>query len=92
MSEQISYLLIYFLIISLVTAAVTLYDKKAAVKYPKHRVSEAMLFLLALVGGALAEFLVMKKIRHKTKHKSFMIGLPVIIFLQIALIICYTVL
>ncbi len=84
--------LLYFIIISFVTAVVTFYDKKAAVKYPKRRVSEAMLFLLALVGGALAEFLVMKKIRHKTKHKSFMIGLPVIIFLHIALIICYTVL
>lgn len=92
MNEHISYLLIYFIIISFVTAVVTFYDKKAAVKYPKHRVSEAMLFLLALLGGAFAEFLVMKKIRHKTKHKSFMIGLPVIIILHIALIVCYVIL
>lgn len=83
------YLLLYFIVISVVTAIVTFYDKKAAKKRPKHRVSEAMLFLLALLGGAFAEYVTMKKIRHKTKHKRFMIGLPVIIILHILLIIFY---
>lgn len=86
---MLEYFLLYLLIISLVTAIVTFYDKKASVKYPRHRVSEAMLFLLALVGGAAAELLVMKKIRHKTKHKSFMIGLPAIIILHIILALSY---
>ena len=84
---MLEYFLMYFLIISVVTAVVTFYDKKASVKFPRHRVSEAVLFLLAFLGGAAAEYAVMKKIRHKTKHKSFMLGLPAIIFLQIALII-----
>ncbi len=35
-----------------------------------------------LVGGALLEFLTMKIIRHKTRHKKFMIGLPVMIIIQ----------
>ena len=87
---MLEYFLIYILIISVITAVVTFYDKKASVKFPRHRVSEAMLFLLALIGGAVAEYAVMKKIRHKTKHKSFMIGLPVIILLHIALFAAYT--
>lgn len=87
---MLKWFLIYFLIISAATAIVTCYDKKAAVKFPRHRVSEVMLFLLALIGGAVAEFFVMKKIRHKTKHKSFMIGLPIIIFLHIVLAILFT--
>ncbi len=80
-------ILLYYICISLITAVVTFYDKKAAKKFPKRRVREATLFLLALLGGALAEFLVMKKIRHKTKHKRFMIGLPVIIVIHIILFI-----
>lgn len=71
--------LIYFAVISLVTSIVTVYDKKAAKRYPKRRVPERILFFLALVGGGMAEFAVMLKIRHKTKHKRFMIGLPGII-------------
>lgn len=86
---MLEYFLIYILILSAVTAAVTFFDKKASVKFPRHRVSEAMLFLLALIGGAVAELAVMKKIRHKTKHKRFMVGLPLIIFLHFVLLILF---
>ena len=77
------YILIYFVAISLITIIVTVYDKKAANKWTKHRVPEKILFLLAILGGSLAEYLTMLKIRHKTKHKRFMIGLPIIILLQV---------
>ncbi len=81
------YVLIYFLIISLITVAVTVYDKKAAKKFPKNRIPEKVLFALAILGGSVAEFLTMLKIRHKTKHLKFMVGLPVIFVLQAAIII-----
>lgn len=80
------HILIYLGIISLITIAVTAYDKKAAKKWPKHRVPEKILFLLAFIGGALAEYLTMLNIHHKTKHKSFMIGLPLIIVLQVVIL------
>ena len=83
------YILIYFAVISLITIIVTVYDKKAAKKRPKHRIPEKILFLLAILGGSVAEFLTMLKIRHKTKHKRFMIGLPIIMVLQVAITICY---
>ena len=80
------YILIYFAVISLVTAIVTVCDKKAAKSRPKHRVPEKILFLLAILGGSVAEYLTMLKIRHKTKHKRFMIGLPIIMALQVVIL------
>ena len=78
--------IIYFLIISLITAIVTAVDKHKA-KKGAFRVSEATLFVLAIIGGSLSEYLTMRAIRHKTLHKRFMIGLPIIMLLQLAAII-----
>lgn len=78
--------IIYFAVISLVTAIVTATDKYKA-KKGAFRISEATLFILAAIGGALAEYATMRLIRHKTLHKRFMIGLPVIIILQIIILI-----
>lgn len=47
------------------------------------RISEKTLFAVSLIGGAAGMLLCMKTIRHKTCHKRFMIGLPIIIVLQI---------
>lgn len=80
------YALIWFVIISLVTAAVTAADKMFA-KKKMRRIPEATLFSLAILGGATAEYITMKLVRHKTRHKSFMLGLPLIILLQAALVI-----
>ena len=80
------YFLVYLAVISVITAIVTFYDKKAAKKWTKHRVPEKLLFLLAILGGSIAEYLTMLKIRHKTKHKRFMIGLPIIMVLQVVIL------
>lgn len=78
--------IIYFIIISLFAIVFTVKDKKRAIKN-QWRVKESTLFLLAFAGGSLAEYLTMKAIRHKTQHKRFMIGLPVIIILQLTLVL-----
>ena len=75
------YYLIYFAVISLISIIVTVYDKKAAIS-GKRRIRESTLLLLSALGGSLAMYITMKKIRHKTKHKKFMIGIPVIMILQ----------
>lgn len=72
----------WLIIVSLITVVVTVYDKIAAKKNPRHRVPENTLIYLGVLGGAVAEYIVMKLIRHKTRHKKFMVGLPVIIVLQ----------
>lgn len=86
MEKYLPFILIYLAVISLVTAIVTAIDKYKA-KKGAFRISEATLFILALLGGSLGEYLTMKAIRHKTLHKRFMIGLPVIMLLQLTAII-----
>lgn len=78
--------IVYFLAVSLITALITAIDKYKA-KKGAFRISEATLFFLGAMGGALAEYLTMRLIRHKTLHKRFMIGLPLIIILQIVAVI-----
>ena len=81
-------LLIYLFAISLVSIIVCCYDKFAAKHNPKHRTREATLLLLSALGGSVAMYATMQLIRHKTKHAKFMIGIPVIIILQIAIVVC----
>ena len=78
--------IVYFAVISLVTAVVTAIDKYKA-KKGSVRISEKALFILAFLGGSLSEYLTMRLIRHKTLHKRFMIGLPVIMILQLVAVI-----
>jgi len=80
------YFTIYLAAISLLAIVITLHDKRAA-KRNKRRVRERTLLLVAALGGAVAMLLCMYTIRHKTRHKKFMIGLPVAIILQLALVI-----
>lgn len=84
--ELESALIIYFSLISLAAIIVTVYDKKAAKNNPKHRVREGNLLLISAVGGSLAMIVTMLIIRHKTKHIKFMLGIPLIIMAQAALI------
>lgn len=75
----------YLIIISTVTVAFTVGDKMSA-KKDGRRIPEDLLLTLGLLGGALAEYVTMKIIRHKTRHKKFMIGLPIEIILQIVIV------
>lgn len=76
-------MLIYFALIAVAAVIITVADKSAA-KRGKWRVPEATLMLIGLFGGALPMYVTMKTIRHKTKHKKFMIGLPLEIALHAA--------
>lgn len=80
------YFLIYEALISLIGVSATVYDKYAA-KNGLWRIRESTLLLISALGGSAAMLISMKKIRHKTKHKKFMVGIPIIIFLQLALIL-----
>ncbi len=77
---------IYFLAVSFSAVVVTVYDKWASKSRPEGRIRERTLFLWAVFGGSFAMFLTMQAIRHKTKHLSFMIGIPAIMVAQIAVI------
>ncbi|OIJ18588.1 hypothetical protein BKP45_12005 [Anaerobacillus alkalidiazotrophicus] len=59
-------------------------DKQKAIK-GQWRISERKFFLLAIIGGSVGIMLGMRAFRHKTKHNSFRIGMPVIMIIQIVL-------
>ena len=76
------YLYAYLAAISLLAIILTLRDKRAARK-GQWRIKENTLLLVSVLGGSVAMLLIMRLIRHKTLHKKFMIGIPLIIILQI---------
>ena len=81
-----SILEIYLIAINLVTFFIYGIDKLKA-KRGKWRIPESMLLTLAVVGGSIGALLGMLAFRHKTKHKKFTIGVPLILAAQVALLI-----
>ena len=61
-------------------------DKQKARQH-KWRISERTLFLSAVLGGSPGSILGMQVFRHKTKHPSFVVGMPCILVLQILLVL-----
>ena len=49
-----------------------------------------MLFLSAILGGSVGSLVGMSLFRHKTKHWSFRIGMPVILLVQVALLLLWS--
>ena len=80
-------LAIWLTAINLVTFFAFGIDKWKAKRKASHestrRVPERTLFLLAALGGSAGALLGMKVWRHKTLHRSFRIGIPLILILQI---------
>lgn len=75
-------LVIHLCLISLISIAVTVSDKVKA-KKGKWRVPEAVLLLLSALGGSFAMYLCMHLIRHKTKHRKFMVGIPIMMLFHL---------
>lgn len=80
------FLIAFFSIINIIGFLIMGIDKLKARKRG-FRVPEATLFLIALIGGAAGSLLGMYVFRHKTLHRKFTIGIPVILLLQIIIIL-----
>ena len=83
--DHIALFLYYLIAINVVTFLVYGVDKVKA-KRGSWRISEATLLILAVVGGSIGALFGMKVWHHKTLHKKFKYGLPLILLAQIALI------
>ncbi len=68
--------------LNLITFIIYGIDKFKA-KKAKWRISEATLILLAVIGGSFGAWLGLQVWRHKTQHKKFFIGIPMILTLQV---------
>jgi uncharacterized membrane protein YsdA (DUF1294 family) len=76
---------IYLVSINVVTFLMFGLDKWKA-RRSKWRIRETSLLGLAVLGGSIGAMLGMKVWHHKTMHKKFKYGLPLILLIQIALI------
>lgn len=78
----------YMIIINVIGFIIMGVDKKRAIR-GAWRISEASLFLTALLGGALGCTLGMHHFRHKTRHWYFKYGMPSIFVVQILLLLLF---
>lgn len=82
-------ILICLVAINVVTFFLYGIDKWKA-QHSMWRIPEATLLGFAVIGGSIGAYLGMRVWHHKTMHKKFQIGIPLIILAQIALIIWIT--
>lgn len=76
--------LLYLVGINLIAAALMAEDKRRAKRHC-WRIPERVLFLAALLGGSAGAWVGMYVFHHKTKHWYFVVGMPLILVVQIAL-------
>ena len=77
----------YLLVVNLTAFFLMWRDKRLAKKENARRIPEKTLFISALLGGSVGAIIGMYRFRHKTRHWYFVIGMPAILLLQIAVII-----
>lgn len=75
----------YLAAMNIILCALMGIDKLLA-KMQKRRIPEKTLFAFAILGGALGGTVGMYSFRHKTLHKSFAIGFPLLTIVQIAVV------
>lgn len=85
MQQIVFWLFLIFNIAGMVVVAV---DKSKAIDH-RWRIPERVFFTMAVLGACPGIYGGCLLFRHKTKHKSFMWGLPAILVLQAVLIIWF---
>ena len=77
-------ILYYLLAVNIATFFLYGIDKYKARK-GRWRISEATLLLMAVFGGSIGAWAGMRLWHHKTMHKKFKYGIPIIIILQVTI-------
>ena len=85
-SQIFTQMLILFLLIAVNLVSFALYGlDKLKAKKGLWRIRESTLLLVAALGGSVGALLGMEVFRHKTKHWSFKLLVPLFLILHIAL-------
>ena len=80
------YILYYLIAINIIAFLTYGFDKFKA-KKGKWRIPESSLLLLAIIGGSIGAWFGIKVWHHKTLHKKFKYGIPLIVIAQIAIVV-----
>lgn len=75
----------YLLLINALAALLMFLDKRFA-RRNLRRIPESTLLLAALLGGSPGVLFGMALFHHKTKHRKFMIGVPILLAVQLLLV------
>lgn len=75
------HLFFYLILINAAGFVFMLTDKYKA-QNKMRRTPESVLMLIAVIGGSLGSLLGMYAVRHKTKHKKFSVGIPILLLLH----------
>ena len=76
----------FIAILNVITFLIYAIDKWKA-KKNRWRIPESILLLLAVLGGSIGAWMGMKIWHHKTMHKKFKYGIPLIMILQIGMLL-----
>jgi len=79
--------LFYLVVVNVVTFFIYGIDKRKAM-HGKWRISEISLFSWAVIGGSIGAWMGMYLWHHKTCHKKFTYGIPLLLIVQIVLAYC----
>lgn len=76
----------YLVLVNLIGFVVCCVDKRRAIRH-QWRIPERQLFGWAGLGGSAGVYLAMQLVRHKTKHLSFRVFIPLMTAAQAALVL-----
>jgi len=78
--------MLYLILINIVGFFLMGLDKWKA-RHRKWRISEKSLFGVSIMGGSIGTWAGMYVFHHKTKHWYFVVGMPLILAIQIAVFV-----
>lgn len=87
MKQIITLVVLAYLAVMTIVGLIIMKADKAKAEKNKWRIKEATLFLISAIGGSLGTWTGMYLFRHKTKHWYFVVGMPLILILHIALLV-----
>lgn len=80
------FVVIYSIMINIMTFILFKYDKYCA-QHKKWRIPEITLLLFSLCGGAAGAMLAMYAFKHKTKHATFQVCIPLFLLAQMTILL-----
>lgn len=82
MDDMIKIIIVYLILINIIALIAYGADKRKAIK-GKWRISEKTLLGIAALGGSIGALTGIKLFHHKTKHKKFTVGVPIMLTVQV---------
>lgn len=83
------YLFLYLVLMNAVGFLIMLVDKRKAIAR-RRRISERVLLNVAILGGSIGTCLAMEAFSHKTKHKEFAVGVPILVVVHLLIVFILT--